>query len=178
MKIVIGLGNPGSQYAHTHHNMGFLAAECLAEILGASFNKKECDSLTAHAEYRGGRVIVAKPETFMNLSGTAAQKLLRYYKAEPKDLIVLFDDIDIEKGKIRYRESGSAGTHNGMRDIVLKVGEDFPRVRIGVGRPPEGRDLASYVLSSVPAPERQMMAEAVKAAAGKVLELCSPAENK
>jgi PTH1 family peptidyl-tRNA hydrolase len=177
MKIVLGLGNPGGFYAHTYHNMGFLAVECLAEKLGAEFSKKECDALTAHASIPGaGRVILAKPQTFMNLSGTAAQKLLHYYKCGVADLIVLYDDIDLEKGAIRYRETGSAGTHNGMRDIVLKVGES-PRVRIGIGRPEAGRDLASYVLGNVPEAERPLLAQAIEEAAQKVLSLCGHGDS-
>ncbi|MCL2061461.1 MAG: aminoacyl-tRNA hydrolase [Firmicutes bacterium] len=171
MKIVLGLGNPGVGYAHTYHNMGFLAAECLAEMLSAQFSKKRAGALCAHAEYNGKAVLIAKPQNFMNRSGEAAQKLLNFYKLPSSDLIVLYDDIDIEKGKIRFRMSGSAGTHNGMRDIVWRLGEDFKRVRIGVGRPPEGRDLASYVLGVVPKAERGLLAEAVKSAAEKVLEL-------
>ena len=175
MKIIVGLGNVGEIYAHTYHNLGFLAAECLAARIGAAFSKRECYALTAHTDYNGVRVILAKPETLMNRSGTAVQTLLKYYKCGLSDLIVLYDDIDIEKGAIRYREAGSAGTHNGMRDIVLKLGEDFMRVRIGAGRPPEGRDLASYVLSNIPKEERQLFVSAIEKAADKVLGLLGSA---
>ena len=111
----------------------------------------------------------------MNLSGSSVEKLLKYYKCPLSDLIVIYDDVDIEKGSIRYREAGSSGTHNGMRDIVLRLGEDFKRVRVGAGRPPEGRDLASYVLSPIPKDERPVFVKAIEAAADKVMALL---ENK
>ena len=177
MKVVVGLGNIGTAYAHTYHNLGFLAVECVADRVGAVFSKRECSSLTAHAEYNGERVIFAKPETMMNLSGTAVQKLLHYYKCSVNELIVLVDDIDLERGTIRYRESGSAGTHNGMRDIILKVGERFKRIRIGAGRPPEGMDLASYVLSNIPLTERKLLIAAMETAADKVLDLLTKQEK-
>jgi len=167
MIIIVGLGNVGDRYAHTYHNLGFLTAECLALRFNAEFIKKECDALTAHAEYRGKKVILAKPQTMMNLSGRAVQKLLKFYKCEPKDLLVIFDDIDIEKGKIKFKERGSGGTHNGMRDIVFLIDEEFPRIKVGCGRPPEGRDLASFVLSQIPKSDRKVFASAIEDAADR-----------
>ena len=171
MKIIVGLGNVGDGYAHTYHNLGFLTVECLAGRLKTAFSKKECGSLTAHGEFGGERIILAKPQTMMNRSGAAVQKLVGYYKCALSDLIVIYDDVDIEKGTIRYRETGSSGTHNGMRDIVLYVGEEFKRIRLGVGRPPEGRDLASFVLSVIPKDERPLFVKAIGDAADKALEL-------
>jgi len=171
MKIIVGLGNVGDGYAHTYHNLGFLTVECLASRLKTAFSKKECGSITAHADLGGQRVILAKPQTMMNRSGSAVQKLLGYYKCGLSDLIVIYDDIDIERGALRYRETGSAGTHNGMRDIVLYVGEEFKRIRIGTGRPADGRDLASYVLSVIPKDDRPLFVKAIEAAADKALEL-------
>jgi len=143
----------------------------LAARLKAAFTKKECGSVTAHAEFNGERVILAKPQTMMNRSGLAVQKLLGYYKCALSDLIVIYDDVDIEKGTIRYRETGSSGTHNGMRDIVLYVGEEFKRIRIGAGRPREGQDLASYVLSVIPKDDRPIFVKAIEAAADKAMEI-------
>ena len=174
MKIIAGLGNPGDRYAHTYHNLGFLAVECIAQRLGAAFSKRECSALTAHADYHGERVILAKPETMMNRSGTAVQALVSYYKCAPADLVVIYDDIDIEKGSIRYRESGSAGTHNGMRDIVLHLGGDIKRIRIGAGRPQDGRDLANYVLSVISAADRPVFVTAIETAAEKALAVINP----
>jgi PTH1 family peptidyl-tRNA hydrolase len=171
MKIIIGLGNPGENYARTYHNAGFLAVEALADRLNAQFSKKECGALTAHTEHGGDKVILAKPQTFMNLSGTAAAALAHYYKCPAGDIIVVFDDIDIEKGTVRYRESGSGGTHNGVKDIVLKLGPGFKRIKIGIGRPPPGRDLASFVLSVIPESEREAVYSAAGLAADKIIGL-------
>jgi len=169
MKLIVGLGNIGDRYAHTYHNLGFLAVEALAKRLSAQFNKKGCDASLAFADFEGERIILAKPSTYMNRSGTAVQKLLKYYKCSADDLLVIYDDIDIEKGTIRFRESGSSGTHNGMRDIVYFVGESFKRIKIGAGRPAEGRDLAGYVLSVIPQSERPIFVEAIEKAVDKTL---------
>ncbi len=172
MKIIAGLGNYGDKYAYTFHNMGFLTAECLADRLGLKFKKRECDSLIAEGNYKGERIIIAKPLTYMNLSGAAVKQLLRKNNCDPSSLIVIFDDIDIEKGTVRKRLSGSGGTHNGMRNIIDAIGTgEFARVRVGVGKPPEFVPLADYVLSEVPKAERQLIADAIEKAADEVLLL-------
>ncbi len=172
MKIVIGLGNYGDKYAYTFHNMGFLAVECLADKLRLKFDKRECDALVA-VGYRGGeKLVLAKPWTYMNLSGVAVKQLVKKYKAELKDLIVIFDDADIPKGSVRVRLKGSGGTHNGMRNIIQCLGsEEFPRVRIGIGPVPERVPIADYVLSDVPAAERQLFFDAFSAAADEAVKL-------
>jgi len=157
MKLIIGLGNPGSRYAYTYHNLGFLCVEALAEKLNTRFKHKECNSLVARGFSHD--LILAKPQTYMNLSGIAVKGLLKKYKLSPKDLIVVYDDIDIEKGVMRFREKGSAGTHNGMRSIVYELGtEDFRRLRLGIGRG-EGMNLADFVLSDIPKDDRMHFAE-------------------
>lgn len=172
MKIVAGLGNYGDRYAYTYHNMGFLAAECLADRLNAKFRTRECSSETAVASVDGERVVIARPLTYMNLSGRAVKELLGKYKCSSRDLIVVFDDIDIERGTVRVRQSGSGGTHNGMRNIIETIGTtDFPRVRIGIGRPPEYMPLADYVLSDVPKADRPALAAAIERAADEVMKL-------
>lgn len=174
MKIVVGLGNFGDKYAYTFHNMGFLAAECLADRLGVKFKSRECDAMIAEGFSGGEKFVIAKPLTYMNLSGVAVKQLLKKNNAELSDLMVVFDDIDIEKGTIRVRQSGSAGTHNGMRNIIATVGSgDFPRVRIGIGKPPEFVPLADYVLSDVPKSERPLMAEAIEKAADELQKFIS-----
>ena len=172
MKIVVGLGNYGDKYAYTFHNMGFLAAECLADKLGLKFKTRECDALVATG-YRGGEKIVnAKPLTYMNLSGVAVKQLVNKYKADIKDLIVVFDDVDIPKGTVRVREKGSGGTHNGMRNIIQVMGtQEFPRVRVGIGPVPENVPIADYVLSDVPAKERQALYDAFSLAADEAIKL-------
>lgn len=172
MKLVIGLGNYGDEYAYTFHNMGYLAAEAIADKLNVKFSKRECDAHIAVAFIDGEKVIIAKPLTYMNLSGRAAKQLLKKYNVEPKDMIALFDDIDLNKASIRVRASGSGGTHNGMRNIIECIGTtDFPRVRIGIGKPPENVPLADYVLSNVPSKERQLMFDAIDSAAEEALKL-------
>ncbi|MCX4314324.1 MAG: aminoacyl-tRNA hydrolase, partial [Clostridia bacterium] len=135
MKLVVGLGNPGNEYKDTYHNVGFIALDRLASRLVApdfAFDKKS-DSLLSDVVVCGEKVLLCKPQTFMNLSGDAVSRLSRYYKIAPRDILVMYDDIDIAIGTVRARESGSAGTHNGMRDIVGKLGStDFARVRIGI----------------------------------------------
>ena len=176
MKIVVGLGNYEAKYAHTHHNMGFLVVECLASRLGVKFKTRECDSLIAKAYVKGEPVILAEPLTFMNLSGVAVKQLLAKYKCDSKDLIVAYDDIDLPRYALRVRSKGSAGTHNGMRNIIEKIGtEEFPRVRVGIGRPPLGVPLADFVLSEVPIKDREEMARTIEGAADEITKLiCLP----
>lgn len=176
MKVILGLGNFGDRYAYTYHNMGFLTAECLADRHRLKFKKRECDSLIARGTVCGEEVVIAKPLTYMNLSGSAAKQLMKKFKVAEQDLIVVFDDIDIEKGSVRVRPSGSGGTHNGMRDIIARIGTDqFPRVRIGIGKPSERVDLADYVLSDVPKSERQLLADAIERAADEIEKLINSA---
>jgi PTH1 family peptidyl-tRNA hydrolase len=149
MRLIIGLGNPGSRYDKTRHNIGFTVVETFARRFRLEISDHERDAMVGRGRVAGNAVMVAKPQTFMNLSGHAVAKLLRAYGESPRDLIVVYDDIDLPIGKIRLRERGSAGTHNGMRSIVSALGtEDFPRLRVGVrGESFDSkRDLADYVL--------------------------------
>lgn len=174
MKIIVGLGNPGDKYEYTYHNVGWLAIDVLADRLGVKINTKECDSLTGLKTVNGEKIVLAKPQTYMNLSGNAVKQLLGRYKATPSELIVVYDDIDIEKGTSRYRVKGSAGTHNGMRDIIAKIGtENFERVRVGTGKVPENVPLISYVLMTIPDTERRIVADGVKDAVDKILAIIS-----
>lgn len=155
MTIVAGLGNPGAQYANTRHNVGFDTIDFLAAEYRIQLNHARHKSLTGDGIIQGTKVILVKPQTFMNLSGDALQELMHFYKVEPKDLIVIYDDVDLPVGKLRIRPSGSAGTHNGMRSVVTRLGTtDFPRVRIGVGKPLPGWQLADHVLSRFTQEER------------------------
>lgn len=152
MKLVVGLGNPDGIYSKTYHNVGFMVIDKFAKKCGVSFDKKKCKSEIAKL----GDVIFAKPQTYMNLSGDAVLELKKYFKIKLEDILIILDDIDLPKGKIRFRENGSAGTHNGLRDIVKKVGET-PRLRIGIGKPDDGRDLADYVLSNIDAMSKEVI---------------------
>ena len=149
MYLVVGLGNPEKKYFNTFHNMGFMVVDRLAEKLGASFDKGECCSVTAHTRVGNEKVIIAKPVTYMNLSGKAVQELTHKYKIEKGKLVVVYDDVDIPQGTLRIRKDGSAGTHNGMRNIVQLLGcEDFARVRVGIHKDTP-MPLVDFVLSQL-----------------------------
>jgi len=155
--LVVGLGNPGDGYADTRHNVGFRVANALAKRARAEFAIKAAESRIAEGTVGSTRVAIARPQTFMNDSGKAVRKLLDRYRIEPAQMIVVFDEIDLPLGKIRIREKGGPGTHNGMKSIVAAVGEGFPRVRVGVAPADpaaEIGDLAEYVLSPFNADER------------------------
>lgn len=149
--LVVGLGNPGAQYERTRHNCGFMSLDLLAQQLGiAHISQIRCKALTALCEIAGHRVLLCKPQTYMNLSGQAVRELTAQFSVPPERLIVVFDDCDLAAGRMRIRQNGSAGTHNGMRDIVYQLGTDqFPRIKIGIGHPQDGGDLADYVLSPI-----------------------------
>ena len=149
MYLIVGLGNPEKKYFNTFHNMGFMCVDKLAAKLGVTFDKGECCAVTAHARVNGQKVIVAKPVTYMNLSGKAVLELCQKYKIEKGNLAVIYDDVDIPQGNLRIRKEGSAGTHNGMRNIVQLLGtEDFARVRVGIGKETP-MALMDYVLSQL-----------------------------
>ncbi len=150
MYLVVGLGNPDVKYLKTMHNMGFMAIDILAEKLGLEFNKKGFKGVYAQANIGGEKVVLLKPYTYMNLSGDSVLEIANFFKIEPQDILVIYDDLDIEIGSIRIREKGSAGTHNGMRDIVKKLGTDkFPRIRIGTKPQNDSREIIDYVLSDI-----------------------------
>lgn len=172
MYLIVGLGNPGLQYEHTRHNAGFEALDCLAGQTGIRLSRKQCRATVGEGIYQGNKLVLAKPDTFMNLSGEAVSALLRYYKLDPGRLVVIYDDIDLPPQALRLRGSGGPGTHNGMRSIVACLGtEAFPRVRIGVGAPPPGYDLAKYVLGRIPGAERDAAAQTRADAAAAALAI-------
>ena len=149
MKLVVGLGNPGIKYLKNLHNLGFMAVELLAERHGVAFNKKGFKGLYGEKNINGEKVVFLKPQTFMNLSGESVQELAAFYKIEPKDILIVYDDLDIARGSVRIRAKGSAGTHNGMRSVVSRLGStDFPRVRIGI-KPEVDYAIIDYVLSDI-----------------------------
>ncbi len=143
MKIIVGLGNPEGKYNNTYHNVGFSVVDLFAKQNNLKFSTQKCRALIA----KGEGYILAKPQTYMNLSGDSVYELKKYFKVPLSDILIVLDDIDMPKGKIRFRQFGSAGTHNGLRDIVNKVGIT-PRLRIGIGRD-QNMNLADYVLSNI-----------------------------
>ena len=149
MKIIVGLGNPGKEYEKTNHNIGFLFIEFLENKYNFSVTKKMCDSLICETTFEGEKVVFVKPQTYMNLSGNAVQKLKKWYKCDSKDIIIIYDDIDIDFETIRFRATGSGGSHNGMKNIIECLNtKDIPRIRVGIGglRHPND-DLKDFVLS-------------------------------
>ena len=147
--LIVFLGNPGPKYECTRHNAGFMAGEALAKKLGVSINRARFKALTASAEISGEKVLLMKPQTFMNLSGEAVGEAARFYKVPPEHIIVVSDEVSLPLGKLRVRMKGSAGGHNGLKSIIAALGSDaFPRIRIGVGAPPHpDYDMADWVLS-------------------------------
>ncbi len=165
MWIVAGLGNPGIAYRGSRHNAGFQALDVLADALHVRVARRALSGLCGEGSDGGERVLLVKPQTYMNLSGDCLQRVLHFYKLPPERLIVLYDDIDLPAGSLRIRASGSAGTHNGMRSVVACVGsEDFPRVRIGVGAQRRG-ELKDFVLARPVGDERAAIAGACRNAA-------------
>ncbi len=151
MKIIVGLGNFESKYNKTYHNIGFRAIDYLAQKLGGAFTKKMCDGVVAEVFYNGQKLLLVKPLTYMNLSGICVNELSQKFKVDGEDIFVLVDDIDLPLGKIRYRENGSAGTHNGLKSIVNELGvQNFKRIKFGIGRDEKFANLADFVLSKIP----------------------------
>ena len=166
MKIMIGLGNPTAQYVGTRHNIGFDAITRLADDHQISVSEKKHKALCGKGIIGGEKVILVKPQTYMNLSGESVREVLDFYKAGVEDIIVCYDDISLPPGQLRVREKGSAGGHNGIKNIIAHLGtEQFARVRIGVGEKPEGWDLKDYVLGRFSAEEEPLMREALADAA-------------
>ncbi len=171
MYLIVGLGNPGSKYAHTRHNVGFDVLEKLARKLNVSISREKDEALIGECFVGGQKVILALPQTYMNLSGEAVMRLVNYYKIDPEDLLVVYDDIDLAPGFIRIRKNGSAGTHNGMRSIIGLLGfENFPRLRVGVGQKREGYELADWVLGHYIGEEADVQDKAFELAADAVID--------
>lgn len=168
MYVIVGLGNPGRKYENTKHNIGFITLDYLADNNGIKINKIKHKALVGEGNISGQKVLLVKPQTYMNLSGNSVREIMDYYKVEVDKLLVIYDDVDIPMGRIRIRKKGSAGTHNGMRSIIYDIQTDvFPRVRIGIGA--ERRmELADYVIGGFGKKEKRIMEEAVKKAANAV----------
>jgi PTH1 family peptidyl-tRNA hydrolase len=159
MFLIVGLGNPGTKYEHTRHNVGFDIVEVLSQKLNLPVNRMRCQAMVGEGTYEGQRIALCRPQTFMNLSGQSVQALMHWYKVTPENLLVIFDDVDLPPGKLRVRPSGGPGTHNGMRSIVGEIGsEAFPRIRVGIGDKPEGWELADWVLSHYATKEERQVA--------------------
>ena len=171
MYLIVGLGNPGSKYAHTRHNVGFDVLEALSKKLNVSISRERDNALIGECFVGGQKVILAMPQTYMNLSGEAVLPLANYFKIPQENLLLVYDDIDIPQGHIRIRKNGSAGTHNGMRSIVGLLGyENFPRLRVGVGQKREGYELADWVLGHYIGEEQEVADKAFALAADAIVD--------
>lgn len=169
MKLVLGLGNPGKEYQRTRHNIGFLVVDLVASERKVPIRRKKYRSLIGELPVDGEKVLLVKPQTFMNRSGDAVQDLVCYLKVKVQDLVVIHDDLDLPFGRIRIRSRGSAGGHRGVLSILEALGEEgFFRVRVGIGRPPPGVDPTEYVLQSFSAAEAPMLGDVVARAAEAV----------
>ena len=170
MYIIVGLGNPGKQYENTRHNIGFDVIETLAAQEHVAVLEKKHKAVIGKGFVEGQKCILAKPHTFMNLSGESVRQLLDYYKAdETAELIIISDDVSLDVGQIRIRKKGSAGGHNGLKNIIANLGHDsFIRVKMGVGEKPPGYDLADYVLAHFTSQERKVMDQAAHRAADAI----------
>ena len=166
MFIIAGLGNPDEKYQGTRHNVGFDVVDRLAEKYQIAVDTKKHRALIGKGVIEGQKVLLVKPQTYMNLSGESIRSLVEYYKIDPEEeLIVIYDDISLEPGQLRIRPKGSAGGHNGIKNIIAHLGTQvFKRVKVGVGEKPKGYDLADYVLSRFPKDERVLMEEAFERA--------------
>lgn len=184
MFVIAGLGNPTAKYAHSRHNVGFDTIDILAEKYQIKMGKSLFRAQIGRGMIAGEKVILVKPQTFMNLSGTAIRPIIRFYKADPaKNLIVIYDDADLDVGKLRVRAKGSAGSHNGMKNIVEQLQTtEFARVRVGIGKRPEQTDMVDYVLSAFPPEERKEVEHTMEKAAAAVVTIlekgCDAAMNQ
>ncbi len=183
MYIIAGLGNPGRQYEGTRHNVGFSVIDILADKYGIALDFEKHKAICGKGVIEGEKVILVKPLTFMNLSGESLQEVVHYYKVDPEnDLIVISDDIDLDVGRIRVRPKGSAGGHNGLKNIIAHLGTDgFARVKVGVGSKPKGWDLADWVLGHFSDEDEKLVQESKKNAALAVVDImqegCEKAMN-
>ena len=171
--LIVGLGNPGREYEKTRHNAGFRALDILADKLGCKVDKAKFQGLYGQVNFKGRKLLLLKPQTFMNLSGRSVLQLSAFFHVPPQNIIVLFDDISLEPGRLRIRKDGSAGGHNGIKSIIAELGsQEFPRVKIGVGaKPHPDFDLADWVLSAFSAQEEKALAPALERAADAALAI-------
>lgn len=166
MKMIVGLGNPGAKYRDTKHNVGFIVLDEMAHRHGLSFNKTKFESIYAEGFIGTEKVILLKPQTYMNESGRSLRPMIDYFNLDEEDVVVVYDDLDLEPGKIRLRQKGSAGGHNGIKSIISHLGtQEFDRVRVGIGRPYLAQTVVNHVLSPFPKDVHEAMLDAVHQAA-------------
>lgn len=174
LTVIAGLGNPGNKYENTRHNVGFSTIDLLSSKHGIKVNKLKHKALTGEGTIAGERVLLVKPQTFMNLSGESLRDIAEWYKLPMENIIIIYDDVDLPVGTVRIRPKGSSGTHNGMKSVIYQLQSDeFPRIRIGIGKAPEGWDLADYVLSRFNPEETAAIRESIERAADAAAAIVS-----
>lgn len=172
MYLIVGLGNPGNKYEKTRHNVGFMAIDKLAKKLDIDVNKLKFKGQYGQGTYKGEKIILLKPQTYMNNSGESVQPFYNYYNLQADQLIVLVDDIDIDFGMVRVKKKGSAGTHNGMKSLIKLLGQgDFTRIKIAVGKKPPYMDLANFVLGGFTKDESQILEKEIDLAVQSVIDI-------
>lgn len=172
MYLIVGLGNPEEEYARTRHNMGFDTINKISENSNIKVNKSKFNSLYGTGTIEDEKVILLKPQTYMNLSGIAIRDFMNFYKILPENIIVIYDDLDIEPGIIKIRKKGGPGTHNGMKSVVHEIQtENFPRIRIGIGNPEYKNDLLNFILTRIPDEEYRILQQAQENSAKAVEEI-------
>ena len=171
LRLVIGLGNPGPEYAHTRHNVGFMVVDLLAESLGATYWKDQAGAKAAKVRLGNDELVLAKPQAFMNVSGKAVKRLVEAYGVPVDEVVVVHDDLDLPEGDVRAKSGGGHGGHNGLRSLHDAVGDAYLRVRVGIGRPPGRMDPADYVLEPLRGEKLERLQESVPTAAQAVLDV-------
>ena len=170
MYLIVGLGNPEEDYGNTRHNMGFDTVNKISKEYNIEINKKKFKGLYGSGIIEGEKVILLKPQTYMNLSGESIKEAVDFYKIENNNTIVIYDDMDIDLGVIKIRKKGNAGSHNGMKSVVKYIGTEFPRIRVGIGKP-EDKDFIRYVIGAVPEEEKQILDSSTSLAKDAVIEI-------
>lgn len=172
MYLIVGLGNPEEEYSKTRHNMGFNAINKIAEMYNIQLNKSKFQGLYEDGLIENQKVILIKPQTFMNLSGNCVKEIVDFYKIDKENILVIYDDMDIEPGQIKIRKKGSSGGHNGIKSIIQMLGtEDFARIRIGIGRPKHNGDEINYVIGAIPEEEILSLEEGCEKAKEAAIEI-------
>jgi len=172
MYIIVGIGNPGKKYESTRHNIGFIAIDYMSALYDIKVNKIKHKALVGEGKIEGERLMLVKPQTFVNLSGESVRDIADYYKVPTENIIIIYDDISLEPGSVRIRKKGSDGGHNGLKSIIYQLQSDtFPRIKLGVGAKPPGYDLADWVLAKFTDSDIKIMSKSVEAAAKAVPEI-------
>ena len=172
MYLIVGLGNPEEEYAHTRHNMGFDTINKIAKEYHIEMKRKKFDAIYGDGMIEGKKVMLVKPQTYMNLSGKAIIQFIQFYHLELEDFLVVYDDMDVEPSQIKIRKKGGAGSHNGMKSVISELqSEEFSRIRVGIGKPERKEEMISYVIGSVPEEERSKLDEGTTKAAKAVIDV-------